>query len=161
MSAGEQGLGLQAWWGTDLFDPGRVEQVVWPTQPIEKPQQGFFTSTWNGQTSAWIDWQGTQPDRASESRSVQLLTPDPGAVLYVINSPGDYGVLVEAYPQRYENPANPTVCPHWRAIHEEGCIDAIHMTADAVTHRDQRYAQRWEVGSTLWFRPKLSRLDPS
>jgi hypothetical protein len=48
-----------------------------------------------------------------------------------------------------------------RDIHEEGSLDAIHMTAAAVYCRDHRYAHRWGVESTPWLHPKLSSLEPS
>jgi hypothetical protein len=154
----EFGLGVQAWLGTGPYDPRRVEEVSWPTQPIEKPHRGFFTSSWDGRTSAWIDWQATKPDRASEKRSVQLLIPDPGTALYVVNSPGDFAALSQAYPQRYENP-HCEPCPDWGRLAAGGPFDAIHMTAAAVSDHDLWYAHRWEVESTLWFRPRLTPLD--
>jgi hypothetical protein len=57
VSVAQFGLGIQAWWGVGPFDPRRVEQVDWPTRPIEKPQHAFFTSSWDGHSSAWIDYQ--------------------------------------------------------------------------------------------------------
>jgi hypothetical protein len=135
--------------------------VAWPTQPIEKPHGGFFTSSWDEQrkTSAWIEYHATTP-RASESRSTYLLLPHTDALLYVIDSPKDYDRLTEAYPQRYaHNPNHPTVCPAWKDLAAEGPFDAIHMTAAATDH-DLPYAHRWADESTLWFRPFLTLLDP-
>lgn len=157
----EFGLGIQAWLGIGPFDPGRVEDVAWPHQPIEKPQHGFFTSSWDGRTSAWIEWQATQ-ERGSEKRSIYLLLPDSGAVMYVIDSPDDYARLVEAYPlRRSDIPSHPKVCPHWRRLAERGPFDAIHMTCAAVADQNLLYARRWSVESTLWFRPTLVLLDQS
>jgi hypothetical protein len=162
ISVVEYGLGVQAWLGAGPYDPGRVEEVAWPTQPIEKPQHGFFTSSWDDErkTSAWIDWQATQPVRAAEKRTVHLLVPHPNAVLYVIDSPDDYDRLVDGYPQhRSDLPDHPQVCPNWERLAQEGHFDAIHMTAAAVLDKDRWYAHRWEVESTLWFHPKLTVVD--
>jgi hypothetical protein len=159
VSVAQFGLGIQAWWGLAPFDAQRVERVAWPTQPIEKPQHGFFTSTWDGHTSAWIEYQA-KTTRAAEARNTYLLCPHPGAVLYVIDSPQDYTALAEAYPQRYENPHHPP-CPHWRHLAEEEQFDAVHMTAAAVADQNLWYAHRWAVESTLWFHPTLTVVDPS
>jgi hypothetical protein len=159
MSVAEFGLGIQTWLGAGPFDPRRVEKVSWPNQPIEKPQSGFFTSSWDGHSSAWIEWQASQP-RASEKRIVYLLYPQPAAVLYVIDAPADYDRLVEAYPQhRSDVSSHPHVCPHWQRLAAEGPFDGVHMTAAAVSDHDLWYAHRWEVESTLWFRPRLISLD--
>jgi hypothetical protein len=162
ISVAEFGLGIQAWLGAGPFDPRRVEEVAWSTQPIEKPQHGFFTSTWDEecQTSAWIDWQA-KTARASEKRSVYLLLPHPDAVLYVIDGAQDYERLVDAYPQRRPDiPRHPQVCPDWGRLAQDGRFDGIHMTASAVIDKDLWYAHRWEVESTLWFYPKLTLHDP-
>jgi hypothetical protein len=136
-----------------------VEHVTWPNRPTEKPQQGFFTSTWDGHGSAWIDYQ-SKTTRAAEPRTTYLLRPDPGAVLYVIDSPETYTALAEAHPHYYENPLRPP-CPHWRRLAEEERFDAVHVTAAGVADQNLPYAARWSVESTLWFRSKLTLLDSS
>jgi hypothetical protein len=153
------GLGTQAWWGAEPYDPDRVHPVRWPNQPIEKPQHGFFTSSWDGQTSAWIEYQG-RTERAAEPRRVQLFFPRPDARLYVVASSDDYELLAEQYPQRYENPKRSPL-PDWHSLASEGPFDAIHMTAAALSDTSLWYAHSWAVESTLWFRPKLTLLDPS
>jgi hypothetical protein len=161
ISVAEFGLGIQAWLGSGPFDPGRVEAVASPTQPIEKPQHGFFTSPWDEerQTSAWIDWQA-KTGRASEDGSCHLLLPHHDAVLYVVDGAEDYERLVNAYPHRRSDlPNHPKVCPDWQRLAQEGRFDGIHMTASAVVDKDLWYAHRWEVESTLWFHPKLTLLD--
>ena len=55
-SVAEFGLGIQAWLGATPYDPRRVGGFDWPIRPIEKPHGGFFTSSWNGHTSAWIEF---------------------------------------------------------------------------------------------------------
>jgi hypothetical protein len=77
----------------------------------------------------------------------------------VIDSPDDYVRLVEEYPHRYPNPADPRVCPHWTRLASEGPFDAIHMTADAVADDNLWHVNGWEVESTLWLHPKLTVLD--
>ena len=69
-SVEECGLGVQSWLGATPYDPGRIQQVTWDPQPIEKPQHAFFTSSWDGHTSAWITWRAAQPGRSSESRGI-------------------------------------------------------------------------------------------
>ena len=155
VSVAEFGLGIQAWLGIDPYDPHRVERVAWPTQPTEKPARGFFTSTWDGRISAWIEFYATTPRAAIEFRTIFLLQPDPHAVLYVIESPDDFDALSDAHPQSYENPHR-APCPHWAQLAAEGPFDAVHMTAAAVSNKTLWYAHRWETESTLWFRPKLT-----
>ena len=65
------GLGTQAWLGIGPFDRDRVEDVPWPTEPIEKPDHAFLTSSWDEErkTSHGIDYQGDQAEgiRAEQS----------------------------------------------------------------------------------------------
>jgi hypothetical protein len=154
-SVAEFGLGIQAWLGGGPFDPDLVEPASYPRLPRPKPE-GFFTSSWDEErhTSAWIEFKATTP-RASEPGTVWLLAPDPAAVLYVIDSPHDYARLVEVYPHRYANPADPRIYPHWLDLAHGGVIDAVHMTAAAATDPSQSYARPWEVESTWWLGPKL------
>jgi hypothetical protein len=161
ISVAEFDLGVQAWLGAEIFDPDRVLEVNWPNQPMVKPPHGFFTSSSDGGTSPWIEYQSRQEKRAGEKRRVYLLDPNPDALLYIIDTPEDYKRLAETYRQRHANPNNPEICPHWRKLAQEGPFDAIHMTAAAVADKSLWYASSWAVESTLWFRPKLTLLDPS
>ena len=92
-TAAEHGLVVQAWWGDEPYDARRIYEGGWPKDARHKPDGRFFTSSWEGHTSARIDYQASTA-RAAEARSVQLFLPDPEAVLYVIDSPDDYDELV-------------------------------------------------------------------
>jgi hypothetical protein len=84
------------------------------------------------------------------STSPVLLIPDPSATLFIIDSIDDFDTLAKQYPQRYANPKNPTVRPNWATL--PGFVDAVHVTASAVTDEDNPYVHAWECESTLWFR---------
>ena len=152
LTVAEFGLGLQAWTGLRDFDPAIVGKNSWPTSPAEKPNHGFFTSSWDEdtQTSAWMRSRGYTCRDDSERRTPVLLKPDPYATLFVVDSMEDFDSLASAYPQRYSNPLNPRVCPDWSRI--AGVVDAVHVTDRAVVNLDNHYAHAWEVESTLWFR---------
>lgn len=159
VSVADFGLGLQAWLGGRPFDPSLVELTSWPALPRCKPDHGFFTSTWkeDRRTSAWIEFKATT-HRAFEAASIWLLEPNPDASLYVVDSPADWAALVEAYPHRYENPRNPTVCPNWRTLTSGSPFDAVHVTTEALIDRSQPYTRLWQVESTLWLRSRLTLL---
>jgi len=154
-TAAEHGLEVQAWWGKEPYDPRRVGGDGWPKDARHKPDGRFFTSSWEGHTSAWIEYQASTA-RAAEARSVQLFLPDPEAVLYVIDSPDDYDDLVQVYPH-YQ--ARPEPCPDWRLFFETEGPDAVHVTAAGVAQGNPWFASAWTVESTAWLRPRLTLLE--
>jgi hypothetical protein len=159
-SVAEFGLGIQAWWGREAFDPAQVDRGGWPEVSVYKPKNRFFTSSWDRerQTSAWVEYQATTA-RISEPRRVWLLKPDPNAALYIINTPDDFTALAETYPDSRRR--RPEPCPYWEHIAQEGGFDAIHMTAAAVVDHNLWYANAWTVESTLWFRSTLAPVNLS
>jgi hypothetical protein len=143
------------WAGLRDFDPAIVGKNAWPTSPIEKPSHGFFTSSWDEetQTSAWTRSRSYACRDDSERRTPALLEPDPYATLIVVDSVEDFDTLATAYPQTYSNPLDPRACPDWRRLVD--IVDAVHVTAEAVTDQENHYAHAWEVESTLWFRGEV------
>jgi hypothetical protein len=158
-SVAEHGLGVQAWLGIGAFDPAKVGRNQWPTGPGEKPEHGFFTSSWDAQraTSPWIEYWATTPRAAREpARQIWLLHPRPDARLYVIDGAGDYEGLVQDYTQRYGDrsvSSRVPAAPYWSRIAAAGLFEGIHVTARAVrAYAQYSYARSWTVESTLWFK---------
>ena len=122
----------------------------WPSSPRPKPNQGFFTSSWDevSQTSAWMRSRSYRGD--PNSSAPVLLSPLQSATLFVIDSIYDFDTLANQYPHKYSNPRDPRVCPDWRKLPD--LVGAVHVTASAVTNQDNPYAHAWEIESTLWFR---------
>jgi hypothetical protein len=145
-------LGLQAWVGREDFNPATVGRNSWPDSPSPKPNQAFFTSSWDelSQTSAWMRSESYVRRGDPDSKAPVLLSPMPSATLLVVDSIDDFDTLASQYPQSYRNYRNPTVCPDWARL--AGLVDAVHVTASAVTDEGNPYAHAWEVESTLWFR---------
>jgi hypothetical protein len=145
-------LGLQVWVGREDFNPAIVGKNPWPSSPRPKPSHGFFTSSWDevSKTSAWMRSRSYILRSDSERDAPVFLNPVLSATLLVIDSVDDFDRLASQYPQTYPNPRNPTVRPDWARL--AGLIDAVHVTARAVTDEDNPYAHAWEVESTLWFR---------
>jgi hypothetical protein len=145
-------LRLQAWVGREDFNQAIVGKNPWPSSPRPQPNQGFFTSSWDeaSQTSSWTRSRSYVLRGDPDSKAPVLLSPVQSATLFVIDFIADFDTLANQYPQKYPNPRNPTVCPDWGRL--AGLVDAVHVTASAVTDEDSPYAHAWEVESTLWFR---------
>ena len=145
-------LGLQAWVGRQDFNQSIVGSNPWPTSPSPKPNQGFFTSSWDevSQTSAWMRSKSYILRGDQDNLAPVLLTPAPEAILFVIDSIGDFDTLARQFPQTYGNTRNSTVRPDWSCL--AGLVDGVHVTASAVTDQADLYTHAWEVESTLWFR---------
>jgi hypothetical protein len=95
--------------------------------------------------------------RRPEGRSAWILSPDPDAVLYLIDSVDAYERLVEVCPQRY--PGLNALPPHadWRHLGDSAALpfDGVHATQHAIETGDPRFSG-WGVESTLWFRWRFS-----
>jgi hypothetical protein len=171
VSVAEFDLGAQAWAGEDEFDPGRVTRPWRTAGPCAKPVDGFFTSSWDGPSSAWLDYMRAERMRSEEARSglgssLWLLVPQPDAALYVIDSEEDYRRLTNACPQDWNDP-NVKVsapAPNWHRIAgAETTIDGVHLTeraaASARAGEDLLPLRDWAVESTLWFAGRLTLQD--
>jgi len=153
-------LGLQAWVGREDFNEAIVGKNPWPSSPSPKPNQGFFTSSWDevSHTSAWMRSKSYMLRGDLDCKAPVLLSPVLSATLFVIDSIDDFNTLASLYPQSYRNSRNPTVRPDWARL--AGLVDAVHVTASAVTDEDNTYAHAWEVESTLWFRGAILVRSP-
>lgn len=158
------GLGAQAWAGPDEPDPNRSLRPMPTPGPRPKPHDGFFTSTWDvgRRSSAWLDFMRVTGERGPEDRMLWVLTPQPEATLYVIDSLADYKRLADEYPQRWNHPnvssKNPDYAPNWNQIATAKPLpfDGMHATEAGIQAGnvqppgDPRFTG-WDVESTLWF----------
>lgn len=164
VTVGGFSLGIQAWAGQSEPDMNRAITPGPTPGPMAKPQDGFFTSTWNPalRSSSWLDFMRTHGQRDPEGRRVWTLVPDPEASLYVIDSMDDYKVLADEYPQRWDHPnvsrKHPFYSPNWNQIATIILrpFDGVHVTRAAIEGgRAQSPNQHpqftsWDVESTLW-----------
>lgn len=157
-------LGVQAWAGQSEPDKNRAFRLCATPGPRAKPQDGFFTSTWDSarRSSSWLDFMRTQGLRAPDGRRVWTLEPDPEATLYVIDTIGDYKLLADEYPQRWNHPnvsaKNPSYAPNWNRIESGNSkpFDGVHVTNAAIAAGKAQSPNEhpqflgWDVESTLW-----------
>lgn len=150
----EYGLGIQAWAGPTKPDYYRSIRPARTGIPTSKPSDGFFTSTWNAKerTSAWTEFMRTQGTRGAENRSLWLLTPDPTAMLFIVENEEDFGSLVEDYAS--ETDGRRTM-PAWHLLanSETKPFDAVHVTETAATASSANPFWKfsgWGCESTLW-----------
>lgn len=163
-TVGDFALGVQAWIGTSAPDPNKIA-VSGSEFPRWKPQDGFFTSTWDNdrESCAWLEHMQEHDERypKREGRQVWTFAPDPAIRLYVIDSLEAFRELADEYPHRYANERNPTCLPDWYAIYtaHPRRFEAVHVTAQAAA-----LLERWDVESTLWFAlqrfPDLRQVGP-
>jgi hypothetical protein len=100
------GLGTQAWAGRSEPDFRRSLRPSESLGPRSKPQDDFFTSTWDSssRSSAWLDFMRSRGQRTPEGRRVWLLVPEPSATLCVIDSLVDYETLANNLSTTMESP---------------------------------------------------------
>lgn len=118
-----------------------------------KPTGGFWTSTWSPDYgSGWMDWcidnmGGTTFD------DVWLLTPDPSARIYTVDSHADLVALVREFPGVAHRIFAPAKYPAWASVALD--YDAVHLTerGEAETRLSVDVdLYGWDCESTLWFR---------
>lgn len=130
------------------------------SKPCTKPINGFYTSTLdlNSMSTDWSQFMRAANERKDEIKMMSIITPNPTAKVYVINSIDDYSVLANQFPQHGSCGA---LAPNWNEIQSlgDGVIDAIHFTRAAVIDEARRGMElrprfnAWNVESTLWLRP--------
>jgi hypothetical protein len=164
VSVAEFGRGVQAWVGPNAPDETLAGRPAPTPGPRAKPADGFFTSSWDGRSCAWLEFMhaeylGAEGTRSSHGYEVWLLTPEPDATLYVIDSLEDYQRLTDAYPKGWDDAAIPERAPDWYRISDPATrIDGVLTSAPAVAAgrmppegRELRPFTGWDVESTLWF----------
>lgn len=151
-------LRVQAW-VRDRPDPSpalhRFQPVTQGPRDYDwvKPHGGMWTSTWDPDFgSGWIDW-CVGESFGSPPFDVWLLTPDPAARLYIVDSLASLTALVEQFPGRNHLPGSPREYPNWTAVAE--VYDGVSLTdegqwATRLSHPVNLYG--WDCECTLWFR---------
>ena len=136
-----------------IASPDGIEQVT----PGRKPRNGLWTSDWDGVTSPWLDLlqrdhdlgdlQGFHPRSLT---TVTLLTPDPAARIYTVDSAADLDALFARFPRHAD--FGETV--DWVVVGEH--YDAVRLTyagQQATPLRtDKVDTYGWDIPSTVWYR---------
>lgn len=139
------------------FDPGKIRPVANLPHPRNKPEPGtgFWTSTYDGQRSAWIEWCETEGWGAPDPPNLWhgwILRPSPEARILIIDSMTDLLYLHERFglhSGQYLDGFDFEVLSQ--------SVDGLHLTDDG------QWATRlppvalpnlygWDCESTLWFR---------
>lgn len=115
-----------------------------------KPVGAFWTSTYIDNSSAWLDWcDYEQPDWIKPYNF--LLTVDPYAKVYVIDTLADLERLIARYPY---TPLRDTflVYVDWAAMAND--YDGIQVTESGqwATRLTTPGLYGWDCESTAWFR---------
>jgi hypothetical protein len=116
-----------------------------------KPLGAFWTSTYNGFSSSWLEWcEIEMPEWVKPYNFV--LTVDPSAKVYVINSLEDLEQLVAMYPYGGFMSQYLTYID-WAAMANEGW-DGIQVTEAGqwATRYSNPGLNGWDCESTAWFR---------
>lgn len=144
----------------DQFQPGKVRPLTW--EPGEKPRGGLWTSTWTGPEtiSDWVRWCSGEHWGDHEGGFVSLLTPDPTAKVYLIDSLAALLALHERYPHR-ESVARYgyTNWVDWRLVAFD--YDAVRLTQAAhfATRLTHPGTYSWDCESTCWFRWRFTDVE--
>jgi len=157
------------WNDAQLHVSPTVCNLVPHVAPVEnrrfiKPKWGFWTSTYDAerQSSAWVDWCLAEEFGDVTRGSWFVLTPDPAAHVFVIDTLPDLRYLVEHY-------FDPEALPYMRFITclDFECLsqdfDAIHLTEAgqwATRHSQPHDLNGWDCECTLWFRWRFTSIVP-
>lgn len=134
--------------------PGHFQPIDalgrWDYHWVKPRSGGLWTSTWDPSFgSGWIDW-CIGESFAGPAFDVWLLTPDPAAHVYDIDSLDDLAALIRRFPGRGSHQPE---YPAWDLVAQE--YDGVHLTdkgqwATRLAHPISLYG--WDCESTLWFR---------
>ncbi len=124
----------------------------------QKPKGGLWTSSWQEETSAWVEWcRGEDFDNVDE-RIWWLLTPRPNCKLYIIDSLKDFQRCLMEYGEPAPLAIAYPVFAEKRVIDFEKLaqeFDGVHLTerGNGQTHLSYpNDLNAWDCESTLWFR---------
>ena len=127
---------------------------------INKPQGGFWTSTWTGQPnlSPWVRWAAAKGSYTNDEKG-WIVNPSKGARLAVIDSREDFEKVLAEYGVGKEG-TDPVI--DFVGISHE--YDGLWATANAVhslcsTDR-QANLSSWDVESTVWFDWQVETVEP-
>jgi len=134
-----------------------VNEMIDSMPVVNKPiGGGLWTSTYDPTLgSAWIQWCLQEKFQSSPWHG-WILTPDPDARIYVIDTVSDLQELWEQFPWIEENPLFP--CRSLDFVSIGTHYDAIHLT-EIGQHRTRLTSPvnlyGWDCESTFWFRWKF------
>lgn len=141
-----------------VTNPNTLEliDVVVPVENrmFVKPLGGFWTSTYDGGTSAWVDWCESEDFGDVERCNWFVLKPKSEARIYEIDAVEDLKYLAVNYPDA-QMPAHfntALTALDFQRIAQE--YDAIHLTERGqwATRFSNPGLYGWDCESTLWFR---------
>lgn len=143
--------------------PGELAAHVAPVQNrmFVKPLYGLWTSTYDGQSSAWVDWCRDEQFGDPDACSWFLLQPNKDARVYVVDTQADLTALVARYP-------DPTLPAQFRktmtALDFEAIsrdYDAVHLThgGQVATRMSTPSLYGWDCESTVWFHWRFTSVE--
>lgn len=122
-----------------------------------KPKGAFWTSTYIDGSSAWLGWcEYEQPDWIYDYNFV--LTVDPDANVYVIDTLEDLERLVGMYP--YDGPISRYLtCIDWAEMAKD--YDGVQLTEEGqwATRYTTPGLNGWDCESTAWFRWVFTHME--
>ena len=138
-------MDTQLFVSTTTISRGRFEPIK--NRGLVKPYGGLWTSTWEGESSAWVRW-ASDNYKTLYRRQWWLIEPDPVARICTIETYEDLRGLVARYPAGHFSEYL-----DFETMARE--FDAIHLTkkgqrATHFTFPESLYG--WDCESTLWFR---------
>lgn len=142
----------------DEFQPVRNDAM---TIMRKKPAQGtgLWTSTYVHQRSAWVDWCIGHDFSDPYAQYWLVLTPDPAARIYTIDTRADLMTLLQRYPfvhpssQHFFMPG--PLQYYFLGIDFERMsqdYDALHLTSRGNIADVELILSSWDCESTVWFR---------
>lgn len=141
-------LGWNAKTRNDKFQPLFVDRPL-PICDI-KPMGGLWTSPVTGKTTAWAKWSRSEGKQCVREHVV--ITPDPAAKVFRINTFADLQALIAAFrrePKATEDARFMGFHVDWRTF--SATFDALWVTEDGLfdAHTTTPWL-RWDVES-VWF----------
>jgi hypothetical protein len=138
-------------------DPSQLKPVSNgpSTKYTGKPEDGgLWTSTYqDGVGSAWINYDRSEWITGSVNDNWQVITPDPSAKVFVINSAADIQSLTDTYSAPSAS-GGPVI--DFAALAR--AVDGVSLTAQGMqaAYKLGSPLRQWNVESTLWFRPAFT-----
>lgn len=126
----------------EKFDKVQNREAFW------KPKGGLWTSTLDGDSSAWIDWCKRERWGLSEGMGKFALYPEDDVDVFVVDVYDDLEQLVEDYPRDIQFP-RPLI--DFEKMAED--YDGMQVTerGQAETRFGKVNLYGWDCESTFWF----------
>lgn len=140
---------------TNVAELGAVVAPIQNRDFFVKPNGGLWTSTFVGNSSAWVDWCREENFGEPDNLNWFVLQPKQDAHVYVINTLADLRTLIARYPHPDREQQ---IYSRFFAYIDFGRIaldyDAIHLTEAGqwATRHSEPSLNGWDCESTCWFR---------